>query len=314
MTTLVTGAGLIGTAFAQEAVKRGEKLVFFDARPDAAYLRVKLGEADVAVVRGDVRDLPSLVDAVRSHGVDTLVHTAGLIGGNVAAALYTGLQINVVGTINVAEAARLGGVRRFVHVSTHGVYNRRIAHRGPITEDHPRGGGGPYASSKTANEVLLETYAEQYGFELLMVRPAAVFGYGHYLAGSSAGMRIHALVEGGVAGTAVALSAAQAAPAEYVYAKDVGRMIDRLATMAMPSEAVFNAATGIVSTIDELVAAARSALPGLEVRVEPSRAAAPEPLSIARARDVLEWEPAYSLEEAFADYVEEYRRALAAGS
>ncbi|MCH8848726.1 MAG: NAD-dependent epimerase/dehydratase family protein, partial [Chloroflexi bacterium] len=77
MTTLVTGAGLIGTAFAQEAAKRGETVVFFDARPDAAYLRVKLGDAVPEVVQGDVRDLPALVDAVRTHGIDTLVHTAG---------------------------------------------------------------------------------------------------------------------------------------------------------------------------------------------------------------------------------------------
>ena len=309
MTTLVTGAGLIGTAFAKEAVKRGEKLVLFDARPDAAYLRVKLGDAVPEVVRGDVRDLPSLVDAVRTHGADTLVHTAGLIGGQVSAALYTGFQINVGGTINVAEAARLGGVRRFVHVSTNGVYNRRIAHRGPIAEGHPRGGGGPYASSKTANEVLLEAYAEHYGFELLMVRPAAVFGYGHYLAGSSAGMRVHALIEGGVAGTPVDVPAAQAGPAEYVYARDVGRMIDRLATIAMPRQTVFNAATGVVSTFEEIAAAAKTALPGLDARIEPSQASAPEPLDITAAREVLEWEPAYSLEEAFADYVEEFRRA-----
>lgn len=73
----MTGAGLIGTAFAQEAAKRGESVVFFDARPDAAYLRVKLGEAVPEVVRGDVRDLPALVDAVRAHSVDTLVPPRG---------------------------------------------------------------------------------------------------------------------------------------------------------------------------------------------------------------------------------------------
>ena len=311
MTTLVTGAGLIGTAFAQEAAKRGETVVFFDARPDAAYLQVKLGDALPEVVRGDVRDLPALVDAVRTHGIDTLVHTAGLIGGQVSAALYTGLAINVGGTINVAEAARLGGVRRFVHVSTNGVYNRRIAHQGPIAESHPRGGGGPYASSKTANEVLLETYAEQYGFELLMVRPAAVFGYGHYVAGSSAGIRVHALVEGGIANARVDVPAAQAAPQEYVYGRDVGRMIDRLATIAMPTQTVFNAATGIVSTFEEMAAAAKTALPGLDARIEPSSVPAPQPLDITAAREVLEWEPAYSLEEAFADYVEEFKRASA---
>ncbi|MCI0821482.1 MAG: hypothetical protein J4N31_03995, partial [Chloroflexi bacterium] len=93
--------------------------------------------------------------------------------------------------------------------------------------------------------------------------------------------------------------------------RDVGRMIERLATIPMPSQTVFNAATGVVSTFEEMAAAAKTALPGLDARIEPSLASAPEPLDITAAREVLEWEPAYSLEEAFADYVEEFRRANA---
>ena len=81
MTTLVTGAGLIGTAFAQEAAKRGETLVFFDARPDDPYLRVKLGDAVPEVVRGDVRDLPALVAAVGTPGTATRGHAAAPRGG-----------------------------------------------------------------------------------------------------------------------------------------------------------------------------------------------------------------------------------------
>ena len=45
MTTLVTGAGLIGTAFAQYALARGETVVFLDPEPRADFLRIKLGES-----------------------------------------------------------------------------------------------------------------------------------------------------------------------------------------------------------------------------------------------------------------------------
>ncbi|MFB3061421.1 MAG: NAD-dependent epimerase/dehydratase family protein, partial [Candidatus Binatia bacterium] len=81
MTTLITGIGLVGTSFGQPALKRGEHLVFFDPQPRRDFLLRKLGDAKVEVVQKDVRDLPALIQAIKDHQVDTVVHTAGLIGG-----------------------------------------------------------------------------------------------------------------------------------------------------------------------------------------------------------------------------------------
>ena len=106
-TTLVTGAGLVGTSFGQWALKRGESLVFFDPQPRQDFLQMKLGKGNFQVVQKDVRDLPALIDAIKIHKAENVVHTAGLIGPRVAESLYTGFHINVVGTMNVAEAVRL---------------------------------------------------------------------------------------------------------------------------------------------------------------------------------------------------------------
>jgi len=74
MTTLVTGAGLIGASFAAEAFKRGERVVFLDPEPREEFLRAKLGaKADYALVRGDVRDLPALISAIQAHKVAAVV-------------------------------------------------------------------------------------------------------------------------------------------------------------------------------------------------------------------------------------------------
>jgi nucleoside-diphosphate-sugar epimerase len=116
--TLITGLGLVGTSYAQHAVKRGETVVFYDVAPRKDFLAHKLGRANVTVVQRDVRDLPSLIEAIQKHKCDTVIHTAGLIGGKVANPIYSGLQINVMGTINVAEAVRLTGVKRLVQIST----------------------------------------------------------------------------------------------------------------------------------------------------------------------------------------------------
>ena len=113
MTTLITGLGLVGTSYAQLALKRGESIVFYDIAPRKDFLANKLGTANVTVVQRDVRDLPALIETILKNKVDTVIHTAGLIGGKVAQPIYTGMQINVMGTINVAEAVRLTGVKRW---------------------------------------------------------------------------------------------------------------------------------------------------------------------------------------------------------
>ena len=78
---------------------------------------------------------------MQKYKCDTVLHTAGLIGGKVANPIYSGLQINVMGTINVAEAVRLTGVKRLVQISTFGIYDRRQGEPTPIDENFRRGPG-----------------------------------------------------------------------------------------------------------------------------------------------------------------------------
>ncbi|MFN4283406.1 MAG: NAD-dependent epimerase/dehydratase family protein [Alphaproteobacteria bacterium] len=311
MTTLVTGAGLIGASFAAEAFKRGERVVFFDPEPREKFLRAKLGDAgDYALVRGDVRDLPALIAAIQTHKADTLVHSAGLIGARVDAALYSALQVNLLGTMNVAEAMRLTGARRLVHISTFGVYDARRAPDGPVTEDFPRGGSGRgYGASKVAKELVLEAYQRQYGFELVGLRPANVFGLGHFWSGSSGGEKMQALLEAGLTGVPAKLKAADTIANEYIYAKDLGRAVDLAATVPAPKQMFFNIGNGKVESFEAVTAAVRKLLPGLELDIAPGEAgkSKSQPLDISAAKDQLQWTPAYSLDAAFADYLADLR-------
>jgi nucleoside-diphosphate-sugar epimerase len=62
MRVLITGAGLIGTHTAKELIERGDEVTFFDFAPRTDYIRRVTGR-DVAVLRGDIRDLAGLIDA-----------------------------------------------------------------------------------------------------------------------------------------------------------------------------------------------------------------------------------------------------------
>src|SRR4051812_37879259 len=253
MSILVTGAGLVGTAFGQWALARGERLVYFDPEPRRQFLTHKLGSSGWDIVAGDVRNVPELVEAIRAHDVDRILHTAGMIGSRVEQALYAGLQLNIGGTINVAEAARLTGVKRLVHVSTLGVIDWRRSMPAAPDEDFARGAGRGYGNSKAAQELILEAYARRYGFELLVLRPGQVFGLGHFWGGSGGGEKMHEVMEAAAACRPIALKPADMAANEYIYAKDVGRALDRAISLPMPPETIFNIGCGRLIPFAEVV-------------------------------------------------------------
>ncbi len=311
MATLVTGAGLIGTAFAKNALTRGEAIVFVDPEPRMDFLRMKLGGEGYTLARQDVRDLAALIETIRAHRIDTVVHTAGLIGGRVQQSLSLAFDINLGGTRNVAEAVRLCGVRRLVHLSSLAVYDRRREGNGPLTENFSRGQGRGYGNYKAGKELILEAYAAAFSFELIMLRPANVFGLGHFWSGSSNGQKMQNLIEAGFEGRAARIPSSETMANEYVYAKDVGRAVDLAATVAMPRETIFNIGNGYVTSFEELLAAVKALCPAARYEVEPGERpqSRPAPLDISSAKRHLGWEPRFTIQSAFEDYLAELKAA-----
>ncbi len=309
MATLITGLGLVGTAYAQLALKRGESIVFYDVAPRRDFLAKKLGSAGVVVVQRDVRDLPALIEAIQKHKIDTVIHTAGLIGGKVAQPIYTGMQINVMGTINVAEAVRLTGVRRLVQISTFGVYDRRFEGNDPIDESFHRGPGEAYGNSKVAKELMVEAYQRLFGFELIVLRLANVYGVGHFAGGSGGGEMVQNMLQTGIKGGTVKIAQEQARDFEYIYYKDLGRALDKAATVSLPAPTTLNIGTGVVIPFTDLVATAEKLLPNLQVEMLPGKPprSARQPMLIAKAKQLLSWQPEYDLEAGFTDYIKELK-------
>ena len=307
MTTLITGAGLIGTAFAQCALARNEPVVFFDPEPRADFISKKLGTTDTPLVRGDVRDLPKLVESIQEHKCETVLHTAGIIGGKVDQMMYSALQINIQGTMNVAEAVRLTGARRLVHVSTFGVYDMRRDVPKVLGEDFHRGQGRAYGNSKACKELILEAYRARYGIELVGVRPANVFGNGHFWSGSGGGEKVHEMMVAGHEGRVAKIAANQTMANEYIYSKDIGGILDAAATAPQPDRLFFNGGSGTLTSFDDLLASVRKIHPGLEYEVVEGRAGSDRDsvLDLSEAKAKLGWEPQYTLDAALTDYAGE---------
>jgi len=308
MTILVTGAGLIGCHFARRAADGGSKVVLYDLSPNRDYIQKIVGKDKVEIVAADMRDLPALINALKEFKIDTLVHTAGLIGKRVAENSYTGSTNNIVGTINVLEAARLQGIRRVVYVSTFGAYDRSKIKEGPIREDHPIGGHNLYTTTKVCSEHLVHAYAHLYNLDTVIIRPAGVFGRGHYVGGSTVGMIMRDLALNVMKGDPITLDGKIYFANEYVYAKDVALALDLACKVKEPKQRIYNAGSGVVAGAADLARIARELAPKLEIKVvgDGSEDSSKQfPLDLSRSQAELGYSPQFPLKKALQDYMEE---------
>src|SRR5918996_3488384 len=215
MNILVTGAGLIGCHLARRLADAGDKATLYELSPNREYIQKIVGRDRVQIVAADIRDLPALIQSLKKYDADTIVHTAGLIGKRVAENTYTGSTNNIMGTINVLEAARLVGLRRLVYVSTFGVYDRSRIKEPIVREDAATGGHNLYTVTKVCSEHLVHGYAFHHTLDTVIVRPGGVFGQGHYVGGSTVGMIMRDLAMDIIKGEAFTIDAKVYAANEY---------------------------------------------------------------------------------------------------
>jgi len=308
MNILITGAGLIGANAARHAVDAGHKVVLFDLSPNRDYIHKIVGKDKADVVAADMRDLPALLSAMEKFNIDTMIHSAGLIGGRVQENSYTGATNNILGTINVLEAARLQKLKRVVYVSTFGVYDREKIHDSVIRESHPTGGHNLYATTKVCSEHLVHAYAGMYNLDTMIIRPGGVFGRGFYVGGSTVGMVMRDLTLSMIKGDPITIDAKTYGPNEYVYGKDVGWALFLACQAQNPKQRTYNAGTGIVYGPEKLAEIVQELTPKVDVRVSGTSGADKSrsiPMDITVSKAELGYAPKFSLKEGLRDYMDE---------
>ena len=302
MRVLITGAGLIGSHVAAELSSRGDEVTFFDvvAKPD--YVRHVTGK-DLPLIRGDICDLAGLMDAFLTVQPDVVIHLAASVGESNIPNLYAGFQVNLVATLNVAEAVRLAGVRRLVHASTQAVY--QDADPGELLrEDSPLDGRGRvYNSSKLACEHVLRTFAAKQAFELALLRFAGVYGYRSVAGGP--GVAVQEAVWAAMAGEEAVLNAYETV--DFVYVKDLADGIARAVHTAPLSHDTYNLGSGTLTTVEDVEAALHAIFPDIRLRRGTLTPKRPQ-MDITRAGNDLGYAPEYKLAAGLRDYIAELNR------
>ncbi len=148
------GSGFLGSHTADALSDAGYEVLIFDVAP-SVYLR-----KDQKMVVGDIMDIGQLSAAM--NGCKYVYHLAGIADIEDAKARPVDVaRINILGTANVLEAARLNNIERFVYASTVYVYS---------------GSGGFYRASKQAGEAYVETYQEVHGLPFTILRYGSLYG------------------------------------------------------------------------------------------------------------------------------------------
>src|SRR5216684_4893889 len=195
--TLVTGgAGFVGSNLVSDLLAAGQNVTVFDSllRPGAAqniaWLQSHPQSSQLRVIKADVRDFDAVQAAVSD--AEVIYHLAGQVAVTTSVTdPRTDFDINALGTLNVLEAARLGGRRPpIVITSTNKVYGgleqiavveERRRYRfadcpDGISEDQPLDFHSPYGCSKGAADQYVRDYARIYGLPTVVFRMSCIYG------------------------------------------------------------------------------------------------------------------------------------------
>jgi UDP-glucose 4-epimerase len=151
---VIGGAGFLGSHVADQLSTAGYGVTVFDRVP-SRWLR-----PDQKMVLGDINSVEDLKAATR--GADAVYNFAALADLNEALDKpRETVTVNVLGTVNILEACRASGVRRFLYASTVYVYSRE---------------GGFYRCSKQAAEHYVEEYQRSFGLDFTILRYGSLYG------------------------------------------------------------------------------------------------------------------------------------------
>lgn len=307
MSVLVTGGtGYIGSYLVRHLLDEGQEVVVFDRYP----VRERIdGLESVTLVEGDVLDLDGIVQTMERHGVERVVHLAGVPGAVHADATVEYAQVMCVGTANVFEAARRLGVLRVVNASSVAVFGFDRSDAPPADEDGVTRPTDLYGASKLWTEGLARVHNERSGMEILSLRICASYGIGRlHRASLEAGLtteRITAMAypELAARGEPVTMPPDEAL-FDFIYAPDTALAFWLALARPRPEHDVFNLRAH-QRPWGDVTATVRRLLPEAEIVVaeQPPGALRLALMDNRRIVRELGFEPRWTLEAGLEDYV-----------
>jgi UDP-glucose 4-epimerase len=258
------GAGFIGSHLAAAFLSRGDRVLILDDLSGGNRENVPAG-AELHVL--DIRS-PEAAALVRESGIEILVHHAAQmdVRRSVENPAFDA-DVNILGSLNLAEAARRGGVKQILFASTGGaIYGEQDYF--PADEQHPSRPVSPYGVSKLSFERYLFYFHVAYGLNATCLRYANVYGERQNPHGEAGVVAI--FLSRLLAGQAPTINGEGLQTRDYVHVSDVVKA--NLLAAGKPGFHIYNVGTGVETSVVTLYRElARAAGSSLEAKHGPAK-------------------------------------------
>ncbi len=244
------GAGTIGSTLVDQLVENGAgEIVVLDnfVRGRRENLAWATDNGNVTVIEGDVRNREVVQEL--SQGIDVVFHQAAIRITQCAEEPRLALEVLVDGSFNVIEAAASAGVRKVIAASSASVYG--LATQFPTDEHHhPYANDTLYGAAKTFNEGLLRSYHAMSDLDYVALRYFNVYGPRMDVYGAYTEVLVR-WMERIARGEPPLIFGDGAQTMDFVCVPDIARA-NVLAAEADVTDAVFNIASGVETSLNEL--------------------------------------------------------------
>jgi UDP-glucose 4-epimerase len=265
MILITGGLGFLGANLARLLCDSGEAVLATSNRNTVVpTLLSSFVDRSLKIIPLDITSLEKVSQAIKDFAVTSIVHAAVRSEkGNTS--LYQAIDVNITGTINVLEAARIAAIQRVIFISSEAVYQGmptphpyKEEEKLLITSDRFIPG------TKKAGEILCLMYCKEYGMEVISVRATRMYGPLYQGVRNLAGH----MVENAANGIPIALANQDPAEAhDIIYAKDAARGVMLLLKAQTLRHRIYNLGFGRLVSLSEFADAIKQLLPKAEIHL-----------------------------------------------
>jgi threonine 3-dehydrogenase len=307
---LITGGmGLIGINIARDLLESGEEVILFDTRSELPVNAQDLvGRVDI--LTGDISNWVHVVGAVKDSAADCIYHSAALLSQFSEKYPSSGFRVNLEGTFNVLEAARLLGVQQVFFPASRSTF-------GPsspdiVYDDTPQRPTTTYSITKLSGELMGEYYGNRYGFDYRGLRFPVIIGVGRQL--SPPISDIDSIIQAAFQGKSFVSRLDPEVPINLIYVKEVIHAFSMFKEInaSKLSRKTYNI-KGFTITANELVETLERFVSKVSVSFKTDNSESALRLRRAMAKEMDDslaqkewgWQPKYFLEETVKDFLAE---------
>lgn len=309
---LVTGAmGLVGGHLAEKLVEMGANVHITKRsfNPKSYFAKKKLNEKTISAVC-DVKDFDRVFDVISKYEIEHIFHVAAQ---PIVATAYANpretLESNIMGTVNILEAARLlsGKIKGIVVASSDKAYGKKCD---KATEDEPMAGDHPYDVSKSCTDLIARTYAKTYNLPVAVSRFGNIYGPGDF----NFNRTIPGIMTAILKNETFKIRSDGKFVRDYVYVKDVtDGYVLLMENMGKIKGEAFNFSTGYNFSVINLIKKIENILGkkckhkilNIQKNEIPSQS-----LNFEKAEKILGWKSSYTFEEGIVETFDWYKELL----